>query len=365
VNTRLKAFLRILAENCVIALVPSVFLYLLNGSVPLDQLRHLAVEAFVYVNLIVFLAKGTLPRLYPAASRRGPVVLWTVFVSMLILISAVGSLLGSLILVALKLESRTLFGTLLINSFRLSVFLTLVIGTARVVFEHIHGQLENTRLKLRTEELERERALKLATEARLTSLEARLHPHFLFNTLNSISSLIPADPERAERMVERMAALLRFSLDAHQGGLVTLERELKIVRDYLEIEQARLGQRLRYQLDASAELMECTVPPLSIQTLVENSIKYAVAPDRQGGEIRVQAGRHNGTLRIDVADTGPGFTMDSAHAGHGLDNLRSRLGALFGTAADLRVDRLDGWTTVTLQVPPTTPAVAPAISSPV
>ncbi len=350
-NTRIKSFRRIIAENCVIALVPSVFLYLLNGGVPFDQLRHLAVEAFVYVNIIVFLAKGTLRPLHGAASPHGPIVLWTVFVSALILTSGAGSILGSLILVGLNMESRTVFRIVLVNSFRLSVFLTLVIGVARVLFERMHGQLENARLKLRTEELERERAVKLVTEARLTALEARLHPHFLFNTLNSISSLIPADPERAERMVERMAALLRFSLDAHQGGLVTLERELKIVRDYLEIEQARLGPRLRYRLDASAELMECTVPPLSVQTLVENSIKYAVAPDRQGGEIRVQAGRRNGSLRIDVADTGPGFAMDSALNGHGLDNLRSRLAALFGSAAELQVDRLDGWTTVTFQVP--------------
>ena len=360
-NPRLKIVLRILAENCVIALVPSAFLYLLYDGIHLAQLRHLAVEAFVYVNIIVFLAKGTMRPLYRAASRGGPIVLWTVFVLALTVISGVGSILGSLIIVGLRLESPTLFRVVLFNSFKQSVFLTLVIGVARVVFQRMHGQLENTRLKLRTEELERERAVKLVTEARLTALEARLHPHFLFNTLNSISSLIPADPERAERMVERMAALLRFSLDAHQGGLVTLERELKIVRDYLEIEQARLGQRLRYQLDAGTELMDCTVPPLSIQTLVENSIKYAVAPDRQGGEIRVQAGRLNGCLHIDVADTGPGFTMDSAHAGHGLDNLRSRLAALFGSAADLRVDRLNGWTTVTLQVP----AVAPAILSPV
>jgi two-component system sensor histidine kinase AlgZ len=351
VNARIKSFLRIIAENCLIAVVPSVFLYLLNGSVPFDQLRHLAVESFVYVNVIVFLAKAIMHPLYRAASPRGPVVLWTVFVLALILISGTGSILGSLILVGLNMESRTVFRILLVNSFRLSVFLTLVIGFARILFERMHGQLENTRLKLRTEELERERAVKLVTEARLTALEARLHPHFLFNTLNSISSLIPADPERAERMVERMAALLRFSLDAHQGGLVTLEREFKIVRDYLEIEQARLGPRLRYRLDASVELMDCALPPLAIQTLVENSIKYAVAPDRQGGEIRVQAGRHNGSLRIDVADTGPGFTMDSALTGHGIDNLRSRLAALFGSAAELQVDRLDGWTTVTFQVP--------------
>jgi two-component system sensor histidine kinase AlgZ len=351
VNTRIKSFLRILAENCVIALVPSVLLYLLNAEVSFTQLRHTAGEAFVYVNIIVFLAKATKRPLYRAAARRGPVVLWTVFAAALILISGAGSFLGSLIVVGLQLEPRALFRAVLFNSFKLSVFLALAIGVARVLFERMQRQLENARLKLRTEELERERAVKLVTEARLTALEARLHPHFLFNTLNSISSLIPADPERAERMVERMAALLRFSLDAHQGGLVTLERELKIVHDYLEIEQARLGPRLRYRLDASAELMDCALPPLAIQTLVENSIKYAVAPDRQGGEIRVQAGRHNGSLRIDVADTGPGFTMDSALTGHGIDNLRSRLAALFGSAAELQVDRLDGWTTVTFQVP--------------
>jgi two-component system sensor histidine kinase AlgZ len=350
VKPRLKAFLRVLAENCVIALVPGVFRYLLN-DLPFAELGHVAVEAFVYVNIIVFLAKGIRGPLYLAASRRGPIVLWTVMVSALIVISGVGSILGSLIVVGLNLESRAFLRPVLINSFKLSVFLTLAIGVARVLFARMQRQLDSARLKLRTEELERERAVKLVTEARLTALEARLHPHFLFNTLNSISSLIPVDPERAERMVERMAALLRFSLDAHQGGLVTLERELTIVRDYLEIEQARLGQRLRYQLDAGAELMACTLPPLSVQTLVENSIKYAVAPDRQGGEIRVQAGRRNGCLLIGVADTGPGFTMDSAKAGHGLDNLRSRLAALFGSAAELHVDRLNGWTTVTLQVP--------------
>jgi hypothetical protein len=157
---RLKAFLRILAENCAIAVVPSVFLYLLNGGTTFARLRHLAVEAFVYVNVIVLLAKGTMRPLYGAASPHGPIVLWTAFVS-------------ALVLIGLRLESWTVFRTVLINSFRLSVFLTLVIGTARVVFQRMHSQLKNTRLK--------------ATEARLMSLEARLHPQFLFNTLNSFS----------------------------------------------------------------------------------------------------------------------------------------------------------------------------------
>jgi LytS/YehU family sensor histidine kinase len=151
--------------------------------------------------------------------------------------------------------------------------------------------------------------------------------------------------------MERMAALLRFSLDANARGLVPLDQEMKIVRDYLEIEQARLGTRLRYHVETPGDAGELRLPPLAVQTLIENSIKYAVSPDRQGGEIRVLARQTDGRLQIDVSDTGPGFSLDSAAPGHGLDNLRNRLAVLFGNTADLRVSRQDGWTTVRLLFP--------------
>src|SRR5579859_104690 len=115
----------------------------------------------------------------------------------------------------------------------LVILVTLLVGTALLSYETMRERLANATLEIRTKELERERALKLATEARLSSLESRLHPHFLFNTLNSISSLIPEDPERAEKLVEQMAALLRFSLNSSRNGVVPLEQELKIVNDYL------------------------------------------------------------------------------------------------------------------------------------
>jgi LytS/YehU family sensor histidine kinase len=227
----------------------------------------------------------------------------------------------------------------------------LVIGVNEAVFDRLRGQLEDTKVKLQKEELERERATKLAAEARLTALEARIHPHFLFNALNSISSLIPVDPKRAERLVERVAALLRFSFDAHRNGLVRFEQEMKIVRDYLEIEQARLGRRLKYNVESGDELHEFRVPPFSVQTLVENSIKYAIAPSLDGGEIFVHAGCAEGNLRVDVSDTGSGFEIDSVPEGHGLDNLRSRLAALFGGAAELSVHRAGDRTVVSLKVP--------------
>jgi LytS/YehU family sensor histidine kinase len=181
--------------------------------------------------------------------------------------------------------------------------------------------------------------------------ESRIHPHFLFNTLNSISSLIPEDPARAERLLEQMAALLRFSLDASQSGLVPLSRELKIVTDYLEIERARFGDRLRYHFDVAANAGDAQVPPLAVQTLVENSVKFAVAASRVGGDIRIAGARDNGLLRVEVSDDGPSFQLESAPAGHGLDNLKGRLAALFGEQAALTVERRENRNSVCLAVP--------------
>jgi len=354
-DLRFEGFLRILAQNGAISLALAGLQYLLDSNATFGNFGRLLAEVFVYANFISFPAHWVLPRVFRIVAHRRSAVQWIVFAPALTVVTAMGSVLGSLVVAGLNLEPGMQFGELLSVSLKVSVFVALLIGVAEVMFRRLRGQLEDTRLQLRTQELERERALKLASQARLASLEARLHPHFLFNTLNSISSLIPADPQRAERLIERMAALLRFSLEANQGGLIELEQEMRIVRDYLEIEQARLGTRLRYCVDAGAGLDALHLPPLAIQTLVENSIKHAVAPSRTGGEIRVQAARQNGSLRIEVADTGPGFgpgiSMEAMPAGHGLDNLRHRLEVLFGDAAELRMGRGDGWTTVSLKVP--------------
>jgi LytS/YehU family sensor histidine kinase len=206
-------------------------------------------------------------------------------------------------------------------------------------------------LKLAAKELEEERARKLAVEARLSSLESRVHPHFLFNTLNSISSLIQDDPALAERMVERLSALLRFSLDSNQSRTVSLSQEVKIIVDYLEIEKARFGERLRFRVDVPPELEQVEVPPLSLQTLVENSIKYGVSPRRDGGEVGVTARLESGIVRIEVTDDGPGFTPEAITAGHGLDNVQGRLAALFDDQASLSISAEPGRTRVTISVP--------------
>jgi hypothetical protein len=189
-----------------------------------------------------------------------------------------------------------------------------------------------------------------ANEARIASLESRIRPHFLFNALNSAIALIPEDPARAENVLERLSGLLRFSLDAH-SRLVPLREELRVVVDYLEIERVRFGERLAYELDVPAACETFDVPAFAVQTLVENSVKHAVSPRKQGARIRVRARAESGRLALDVTDDGPGFTGEIWRPGHGLDALRSRLEALYGAAAQLRVQA----TTVTIDVP-TSPA---------
>jgi len=186
------------------------------------------------------------------------------------------------------------------------------------------------------------------TQARLGSLESRLRPHFLFNTLNSIIALIPEDPDAAERMTERLSTLLRYSLDATMQNTVRLDQELKVATDYLEIEKTRFGGRLTYSIDVPAELMSTAVPPFSLQTLVENSVKYG------GGDIRVSAHNGNGRVVLRVWDSGRGFPHDAPlPAGHGLHNLKDRLEAIWGSNASIEFPQEEAGSLVQLSLPVT------------
>jgi len=158
--------------------------------------------------------------------------------------------------------------------------------------------------------------------------------------------LIPDDPVAAERMTERLAALLRFSLDATDRQTVPLEHELKITTDYLEIEKTRFGPRLNYSIDVPAELKHVEVPPFSLQTLVENSVKYG------GGEIRVTVRNGNGRVELNVWDSGAGFAKPmQIPAGHGLYNLRSRLEAIWGVSATLEFAQENSGANVRISLP--------------
>jgi LytS/YehU family sensor histidine kinase len=234
---------------------------------------------------------------------------------------------------------------------RIAIVFTVVIGSIVSAFEIVRHRLDAATIELRNRQLAEERARKLATEARLSSLESRVHPHFLFNTLNSITALIREDPRAAERTVEQLAALLRESLDMERNRLVPLHRELRIVENYLEIERTRYAGRLRYRIDVPSLLLELPVPPFCLQTLVENSVKHVVSARREGAEIRVAAHGESGRAILEVSDDGPGFDAGSIIPGHGLDNLQDRLTALFDGSGRLQVERRDGRSVVSLTVP--------------
>jgi len=183
----------------------------------------------------------------------------------------------------------------------------------------------------------------LATRARLESLRARLNPHFLFNALNTVAALVPDDPRAAERAIERLGDLLRYSL-AESDRPVPLEREWAFTRDYLEMERLRLGDRLRLTTDLDPAALQATVPPLSVQTLVENTVRHAAAPTEGGASIHVGAAVEGDTLKVVVRDDGPGRSPEDLDRspGTGLRNLRERIRGAYGDSGSLAIDTAPG-----------------------
>ena len=347
-----RPLVKILLLNTAFACIPPILLVAMSAEpVPLERVLTTWRFSLVYANCIGGMNFLSVPTLWGAVQRWSFWLRWPLRIGAIFGNTVLGSLIACGVLIAFGWMPRELYWPEFWASLKIATLLSILAGVSIGIYETFQWRLQESSLQLRTKELERERALKLATAAQLASLESRIHPHFLFNTLNSISSLIPEDPARAERLVEQMAALLRFSLDANQAGLVPLDAELKVVADYLDIERARFGDRLRYRIDLAADLDTARVPALAVQTLVENSVKYAIAPNRAGGEILIAGSRENGCLRVAITDQGPGFTLESAPAGHGLVNLKDRLATLFGEHAALKLDRSENQNCMILTVP--------------
>ena len=257
----------------------------------------------------------------------------------LVLIAAAGSLLAAFVVCHVGINNPGNFLREYRTSLPFCIVITLAIGLSVTSYETMRYKMQAAMLEARTRQMEEERANKLLAQARLSSLESSVHPHFLFNTLNSIASLIPSDPGRAEELVGRLASLLRFSLNAQHSGLVPLAQELKVVRDYLEIEAARYGPRLRYGIVVPDSLDSIRIPAMALQTLVENSIKHVAASRIEGASIQISGGADADRAWLEVSDDGPGFSPDRIEAGHGLGNLVARLELLLGSEARLEISR--------------------------
>ena len=220
-----------------------------------------------------------------------------------------------------------------------------VVGVSHAIaFYH-----ESQERKLKSAQLETR-----LVEARLKTLEAELHPHFLFNTLHAISTLVHRDPEAADRMISRLSDLLRITFDRTGEPKVTLKEEIDFLQKYLDIEQTRFQDRLTVSVTVDPEGLDGEVPRMILQPLVENAIKHGIAGRNGGNQIQIAAGREGERLWMQVRDNGGGLqvrTLKALRTGVGLSNTRARLDCLYGRHYRLEFTDKHGGLSVLIEIP--------------
>jgi signal transduction histidine kinase len=335
-SERARYWQRIFVGNLIAS---AIVLFVFSGATwrtPPGEMARAFGIALLFSTCIGPLVAAVMPNIAPYIWRRTIFPLnWLAVSVAMVGLAMIGSVVAIGVLVVSGMVPASQFGSWFRGSLRISIAVTLTIGLFITAYEVM-----------------RARVAEATAQAQLASLESRVQPHFLFNTLNSIAALIHEDPHGAERMTGQLASLLRTSLDQQAIPLVPLGDELQTVRDYLAIEHVRFGDRLRYTIDVDPAALAARVPRLGIQTLVENSIKHAVSPRREGASIRIAATSGvNGPTRIVVEDDGPGFDAATLPAGHGLALLRDRAGLLFRDRGSLTIESAIGGTRVTLVAP--------------
>ena len=206
---------------------------------------------------------------------------------------------------------------------------------------------------------ERERSLRAeanAHQAQLEALRYQINPHFLFNSLNAVSTLVTERRnDEAARMLSRVSDFLRLTLSAPVRDEVALAEEIDYVTQYLDIERVRFGDRLRVEIDIASDVWEAVVPPFVLQPLIENAVRHAIAPRESGGAITIEGGRSGDTLRVSIVDDGPGLGEGSQSNGNGrigLTNTRDRLRVLYGDRGQLALVNVPGGgTRATVEIP--------------
>jgi len=216
------------------------------------------------------------------------------------------------------------FLPLLVKTWHFNLLVYWVIVAVSFAFDYYSKYRDR---ELRAAELE-----KNLVQAKLQTLQMQLNPHFLFNSLHSISALMHQNVEAADRMIARLSDLLRAALDNSETQEVTLRQELEFVRRFLEIEQIRFGDRLSVKVDVPPDALNALVPNLILQPLVENAIRHGIEPHSKPGLIELRAVHADGILTLDVSDNGHGLAGNQTEEGVGLTNTRARLRTLYGEA---------------------------------
>jgi two-component system, LytTR family, sensor kinase len=235
--------------------------------------------------------------------------------------------------------------------FAFGFYIDLIIASLIVVAVHALLYYQN----FRASELAQSSLKTQLAQAQLKALKMQLHPHFLFNTLHSISSLVLEDPPKANSMIARLGDFLRLTLENSDQQLVTLKKETEFLRCYLEIEQVRFGDRLTVIFEIEPVTLAARLPHLILQPVVENAIQHAIAPRATRGHINIEAKRLNSLLRLEVRDNGPGIASNGhllGREGVGLSNVRARLHQIYGSDSRFELmNAKDGGLAVVMEIP--------------
>jgi hypothetical protein len=343
--------------NALAVLPTTLFFFLWAGERTPARFVALAAVVFVLVNANFLVLKRFYQHVRrPLASRGRPAASWLLILLPLPILGLAAAVLGLGILSRLGLDVSSRSGSVL----ALSVPLSVVYGAAFFHLEDARRHRRETLLRLEAARSQQARLQRECTWAEIRRLQALIEPHFIFNTLNSIAALIHDQPDRAEETTLGLARLMRHILDARGRTLVSLEAEVGIVRSYLEIEQLRMGGRLRYEISLPESLHGYQVPAMILQPLVENAIKHGVRKRLDDGWVWLLARDVDGGCEIQVIDNGPWRSSGRATeratesgSGSGMRLVQARLERLCGEAAALRLERNEpaGLTAATLRIP--------------
>ncbi len=329
---RVRAFLAVVAVSLVLALVAA----LASGG-SLTELWHRFNLIALYVLWIALGWAGLLCLFRPLVNRRRPLLAGLVS-WLLLLAAATGVTLAAAWLIPLREVAGIGWRELLVRALGIAAILGALI--LRYLFE-----------------LHRQRRRELAEgQARYQALQARIRPHFLFNSLNTVVSLVGSRPERAQAVLLDLADLFRASLGREKQPS-TLGQELQLVRQYLGVEKLRLGERLRVEWDLEDLPLQTPVPPLLLQPLVENAVYHGIEPAPEGGTITIYGRGRPDRVVLTVANTyaEPGGGQERGGHGMALDNVRQRLAVFFDDQAGLQTTMVDGWYKVRIWFKPRPP----------
>jgi sensor histidine kinase YesM len=248
-------------------------------------------------------------------------------VAVIFIAMAIGSVVGVLLgTVATGIGPSIFFQK---YSFFQMIILGILFGSIISYFFISREAISATKTLVQEERIKRLTSEKKVAESNLRLLQAQIEPHFLFNTLSNILSLLETDLDKGRCMLEDLIHYLRTALSKTRGDTTTIGQEMEMIRSYMNIFKVRMGERLRYKVDVPDKINDIPFPPMLIQPLVENAIKHGLEPKIEGGEVFIHGEENEEILRLEIADTGVGFYEDG-NFGTGLSNIRERLISLYG-----------------------------------